>query len=202
MKFALTHAHKRMKEANVISFFFNARGETLEKSTIGTYRSLLLQLLEQFPALQSVFDSLNYAGSSVSANYMYQWTVEALQLLLEQAIQNLGTSRVVCFIDALDECEEQQIRDMIAFFERIGELIEPTTVRFQVCFSSRHYPNITIQRGRSLVLEGQEGHTQDIANYLNSELKIGKSKVARQVRDDLQEKHLEFSCGLYSSLIY
>ena len=38
------------------------------------------------------------------------------------------------------------------------------------------------------MLEGQEGHTQDIANYLESELKIGQSKFAQQIRSELQAK--------------
>ncbi|KAJ9136895.1 Ankyrin repeat domain-containing protein 50 [Pleurostoma richardsiae] len=52
MKFATANAHKAMKGIRtVISFFFNARGRDLEKSTLGMYRSILLQLLEQFPEL-------------------------------------------------------------------------------------------------------------------------------------------------------
>jgi ABC-type molybdenum transport system ATPase subunit/photorepair protein PhrA len=47
MKFALVNARKTMKDYIVLSFFFNARGEDIEKSTIGTCRSLLLQLLER-----------------------------------------------------------------------------------------------------------------------------------------------------------
>src|ERR1700722_20309277 len=49
---------KTMMDTTVISFFFNARGEELEKSTLGMYRSLLLQLLDKLPYLQSVFDLL------------------------------------------------------------------------------------------------------------------------------------------------
>jgi hypothetical protein len=107
-----------MQDSVVISFFFNARGEHLEKSTIGTYRSLLLQLLDKLPALQYIFDSLGISGSSISTHY--QWSVESLKTLLEQAIKSLGKTSVVCFIDALDECEEHQIRDMISFFEHVG----------------------------------------------------------------------------------
>jgi hypothetical protein len=180
MKFALANARKTLKDKTVISFFFNARGENIENSTIGTYRSLLVQLLEQLPALQCIFESLG--RSAWSSGTEHEWGVETLKTLLEQAVQNLGGASVVCFIDALDECEERQIRDMIQFFERI------TGICFQVCFSSRHYPHITIKRGLELVLEGQEGHTQDITNYLESELKIGKSKVAQQIRDKLQDK--------------
>jgi nucleoside phosphorylase len=54
MNFAHIEAKRKMKGKIVISFFFNARGTDLEKSTIGMYRSLLLQLLQSFPELQEV----------------------------------------------------------------------------------------------------------------------------------------------------
>jgi hypothetical protein len=41
-----------------------------------------------------------------------------------------------------------------------------------------------------LVLERQEGHVQDITNYIETELKIGKTKIAQQIRAELQEKAL------------
>jgi hypothetical protein len=186
MKFALAHARKTMATTAVISFFFNARGEDIEKSTIGTYRSLLLQLLERFPALPRVFDSLGISKSSIGPNY--EWSLGSLQVALERTIMLLGGCSVVCFIDALDECEEQQIRDMIRFFDRVGERTASAGIGFQICFSSRHYPHITIQKRLSLVLEGQEGHSQDITNYLESELKIGQSKIAQQIRIELQDK--------------
>ncbi|KAJ4369531.1 hypothetical protein N0V86_009366 [Didymella sp. IMI 355093] len=186
MKYALVNARKTIKDHIILSFFFNARGEEIEKSTIGTYRSLLLQLLERLPALQSVFNSLSLSTSKLTADH--QWSIETLKTLLEQAIQSLGDSPVVCFIDALDECKEEQVRDMIQFFEHIGDLAVLNGICFQVCFSSRHYPYITIRHGLELVLEGQEGHSQDITNYVDTELKIGKSKTAQRVRTELQEK--------------
>ncbi|KAF5251708.1 hypothetical protein FANTH_3318 [Fusarium anthophilum] len=39
-----------------------------------------------------------------------------------------------------------------------------------------------------LVLERQEGHEQDIASYLDSELEIGDSKLAQEVRVQIKEK--------------
>jgi ankyrin repeat protein len=185
MKFALAHARKKLKEKTVISFFFNARGDDLEKSTIGMYRSLLLQLIERFPAFQAIHDSL---GLSMRNNAYPEWSIEALKSLFGQVIQSLGEASVLCLIDALDECEEHQIRDMISFFEHVGDLAVSSGLQLHVCFSSRHYPHITIRRGVTLVLEGQEGHTQDILNYINSELKIGHSKLAETIRAEIQEK--------------
>jgi ankyrin repeat protein len=150
------------------------------------YRSLLLLLLERLPTLQSVFDSLELSTSKFTADQ--QWNVEMLKTLLEQAIQGLGDTPVICLIDALDECKDEQVRDMIQFFEHVGDLAVSRGIRFQVCFSSRYYPHITIRNGLELLLEGQEGHSQDITKYVETELKIGKSKTAQQIRAELQDK--------------
>jgi len=186
MKFALANSRRFMRDTTVISFFFNARGTTLEKSTIGMYRSLLLQILEQLPKLQDVFESVGFANWNISSGH--SWSIESLKDLFQQTVQSLGQSVVTCFIDALDECDEDQIRDMVAFFQHLGAISVPAGIRFQVCFSSRHYPHITISQGLSLVLEGQEGHNQDITDYVDSELKIGQTALARKIKDDLREK--------------
>ncbi|KAJ3545042.1 hypothetical protein NM208_g2710 [Fusarium decemcellulare] len=185
MKFALNNARTRMKDRIIIAFFFNARGDILEKSTTGMYQSLLLQLLERLPNLQSVFDSLGLLSRNGGPQH---WSIESLKELFEQAVMGLGSSSLVCLIDALDECNEDQIRDMVSFFEHVGNQTTSAGIAFQVCFSSRHYPYITISRGLHLVLEGQEGHDQDIVSYLDSELKIGHGKLAETIRAELKEK--------------
>jgi ankyrin repeat protein/nucleoside phosphorylase len=186
MKFALANARKTMKDRIIMSFFFNARGEDLEKSTVGLYRALLSEILERVPELQCVFDTLELRTWNSGGHH--QWGVELLKDLFEQAILRLEQSSLMCFIDALDECAEHQVRDMISFFEHVGELTVDAGIHFRVIFSSRHYPYITIKRGLELILEGQEGHIQDITNYVNSELKIGHSNRAMQIRGELQEK--------------
>ncbi|KUL89124.1 hypothetical protein ZTR_06032 [Talaromyces verruculosus] len=192
MNFAHLEAKRKMKDKIVISFFFNARGEHLEKSTIGMYRSLLSQLLQSFPKLQEVLLScLETLGMNMGTNVEHlQFTIDSLKFMFREAIHSLNQHSLVCFIDALDECSEEEVRDMISFFQYIdacGDNIEES-LNFQVCFSSRHYPHISIDRGLSLILEGQEGHNQDIANYVIDKLKIGNSKAAQNIRDLLQEK--------------
>ncbi|RYP49583.1 hypothetical protein DL768_004704 [Monosporascus sp. mg162] len=188
MKFALRNSQKTMKDQLIISFFFNARGASLEKSTTGMYRSLLLQLLEKLPELQSIFESVGFTSWNSSSNHT--WSIVLLKDLFERAVQLLGQTSVICFIDALDECDEDQIRDMVAFFQQLGDFAISSKVRFRVLFTSRHYPHITITKGLSLVLEGQEGHSQDITTYVNSELKVNGISLAEQeqIRRELQEK--------------
>ena len=186
MKFAVESAHRTMRQAVHLSFFFNARGDDMEKSTIGLYRALLVHLLECIPSLQNVLNLLYPSGSKFNADR--EWDTDSLKMIFENAIQELGSRIVICFIDALDECEEAQIREMIRFFEDVGELSIQKGVRFSVCFSSRHYPHVTVNKGLELVLDDQSGHERDIANYIKAELKIGQSDMAKRMRIDLQKK--------------
>jgi len=206
MKFAISQAEKVMGEEVVLSFFFHARGIDLQKSTVGLYRSLLWQILARLPSLRSCFDSAGLVKDDIKYDTeddtrcdiehldwnKPQWNLEMLKDLFEKAVlQMRGRTNPVslgCFIDALDECEESQIRHMVAFFDQLCERAVASNIRFRVCFSSRHYPNITMNRGLDLVLEGQPGHSQDITEYVNSKLEIGHSKLVGQIRQELHYK--------------
>ncbi|GAP88566.1 putative NB-ARC and Ankyrin domain [Rosellinia necatrix] len=176
MKFLLEQLQKQVADRELlISFFFNARGYELEKSTIGLYRSLLLQLLEARPDLQRLL---------AKAQVGHPWTIEYLEYLFKTALQGLGDTPLTCLIDALDECEEKQIRDMVAFLSDSGDRRN----RFRVCFASRHYPHITIPTGVDIILEAQNGHGEDIASYLDNRLIIKNGALAKQIRQDIREK--------------
>jgi nucleoside phosphorylase len=182
MKSVLVNARETMRDRILLSFFFNVQGQDLEKSTLGMYRSLLLQLFQQLPALQ---DALDLSTFTAYDGENYQWHMEPLKSLFHQAIENIQTKKVVCFIDALDECDEDQARDMISFFQNLSVLAISKGISFLVCFSRRHYPFITIPFGICLILECQKGHSQDITKYVRSELKIGNSDVANQIHASL-----------------
>jgi ankyrin repeat protein len=192
MKFAVMEAQQislRKTEA-VIAFFFNARGSELEKSTVGMYRSLLLQLLEAYPDLslsRRISESLGLIAKSRDDS---ETLLELLKSCFEEAVLALHSCQgsLRCFIDALDECAESQIRDMIAFFQHLEQQATLTGVQLKILYSSRHYPHITIKRGRSFVLEEQPGHDTDVQRYVTSELMIGQSPLANRIRLELQAK--------------
>jgi hypothetical protein len=96
-------------DATIISFFFNARGETLERSTIGMCRSLLWQILTAVPETRRALD--NVPGTD-----KIDWSVARLQDLFLSIIQILGGKPLIAFIDALDECQEEEVREMVDFF--------------------------------------------------------------------------------------
>ncbi|KAI8954389.1 hypothetical protein F4801DRAFT_575466 [Xylaria longipes] len=186
LKYALANLRTTASNRIQISFFFNARGNELEKSTIGMYRSLLVQLYEKLPRLQRAFDALGL--SPTVATESLAGSIESLKDLFEQTIRLLGTTPIVCCVDALDECDDSQARDMVAFFHRLGDISKAINVRFWVFFTSRHYPHITITKGLHLVLESQKGHDRDIYEYIEKMCTFGNGKMARNLKSRMQEK--------------
>ncbi|KAL9023500.1 MAG: hypothetical protein Q9196_007162, partial [Gyalolechia fulgens] len=118
----------------------------------------------------------------------YDWKITELQTLFVDAFQKLGQRQLICFIDALDECEESEIRDLVTFLEGLGEIVISSQIHFHVCLSSRHYPYISVKNGIDLTLEGQEGHDHDIAEYLNSELKAGKGRQCEAIKEEIRNR--------------
>ena len=175
----------RPKKA-VASFFFNARGEPLERTIVGMYRSILLQLLECYPDLQTILDHSEFPPTH-RPNAIH--SLDVLKELLSKAILMLGQRLFTCFIDALDECDEQQVLDMIQFFEEMTEKSTTQQIPLRICFSSRHYPYIIIRWGSRLVLEHQRGHSDDLEAYVCSTLRAKEPEVI--------EKLLQKAAGVF-----
>ncbi|KAH7117473.1 Pfs, NACHT and ankyrin domain protein [Dactylonectria macrodidyma] len=185
MKFIYLSMKKKDRPQHAItaSFFFNARGDYLEKSILGMYRSLLHQLLERYPDLQAVFDDPDLTPHSQDGCP----SLSILKDLFRNAVSALGQRSFTCFIDALDECDEQQVVDMVQYFE---ELVEHSTkgTLLRICFSSRHYPHIELQQGIRLTLEDQRGHAEDLESYIGSRLRINDPALVEELRPQLVKK--------------
>ena len=93
MKFAVTNALNTMPDCIIISFFFNARGETLEKSTSGMYRSLLLQLLEKLPEVQPVLDRFNRPLLQGTDEFN-EWKIKTIKEIFQAAVRRLGKKKI------------------------------------------------------------------------------------------------------------
>lgn len=169
-------------DTTVISFFFNARGVDLEKSTTGMYRSLLFQLLNDRPGLQGLlFERKRGPWGKRSQS---PWSLKELRELFETAVTNLGHHRLICFIDALDESDEDDVRDMISDFSDWGKRKDSM---FSVCFSSRHYPFGDVSFGRKLTLENHQGHVKDLHEYVQGQLITGSEESA-EIRGEILRK--------------
>ena len=57
-----------------------------------------------------------------------------------------------------------------------------------ICFSSRHYPHIEVQKGTELTLEDELGHKEDIQQYIAAKLRLRKTKAAQNLQAKILEK--------------
>ena len=188
MHLAFHQAPRDFRKSIIAAHFFNARGHSMAKSTQGMYRSLLHQIFSKFPQLPSEIPS------SVAASLeKHGWPIPVLQNMLRTAILHLNqTESLVCYIDALDECAEDDIREAIHHFEELASLALEHDTRFLICFASRHYPAITIRHHRAIDFDKETGHQQDISDYVISALRISGS-----LGTELQRSILDRSAGVF-----
>ncbi|CEF78682.1 unnamed protein product [Fusarium graminearum] len=184
MKFAVSKLSMENPKDIHIFFFFNARGDALEQSTVGMYQSLLHQLFSQIPRLKYVFD--DFAQFDLPETDIYEsWALQTLESLLMHAISELGSHKLWVFVDALDEGNEKEVRKMITFFGGLGKEAKDANVDMRVLFASRHYPQITISHKVEIILESEKEHYLDIKRYVQSELYIKDGMTAQGIQDEV-----------------
>ena len=182
MKFAYLKTKISMKDAIVIQFFFShSRGSGLENSLVGMYRSLLFQLFDTDRELQFILDDARACDDAKSS----QWDRPRLEGIFQRIVENLGDRHLICFIDALDEVIEEHIRWLLEFLEHLLRVALTCQTQLHICYSRRHYPHIPAVKSIALTLEYQGKHREDIANYLNSELKMSQGKFPQEVYETI-----------------
>jgi ankyrin repeat protein len=174
----------RGEESFTTSFFFNARGRPLERSVVGMYRSFLYYLLGKFKDLRYLLDD-PHLPHDLDGDSLPQ---EALKEIFSRAIRSLGQRSFTCFVDALDECEDQEVDHMIHFFQQLTTDTSAQAIQFRVCFSHRHYPRINIGHGVKMTVENELGHRTDLSNYISSRLQVSDPRTFIRIRDKLLAK--------------
>ena len=183
MRYIYDCAQKRQDDTVNIAFFYNGRSpDNLVKSTEGMYRSVMHQLYECIPRLGEM------AAQRVSATTLRPWSLMILEDLLRQAILSLTPEeKVVCYIDALDECELDQIRSAIRFFEQLSEEATLAEIHFHLCLASRNYPQITMKSHEEAKIDAMPMHLKDIATYVTSRLALPLS-IKREMQAEIQAR--------------
>ncbi|GKZ71810.1 hypothetical protein AnigIFM50267_007853 [Aspergillus niger] len=186
MKYLLPKAKRSKTDTVITSFFFHAQGVDLERSTVGMYRSLLHQLLSSTAISSSAKQPyFNLAAKMLSQDDGITWTIRDLKHQLLSIIRSLTNRYVFVFIDALDECDQGEMGDMIPFLEHQGHSSNACGVHLRIYLASRHYPQPNIKRGIELVLEYQQEHQGDMRKYVETKLRGGKSKMIQEIREEI-----------------
>ncbi|CAI6087167.1 unnamed protein product [Clonostachys chloroleuca] len=186
MKFLSAEMREQGQQTHgvIISFFFDTRGSILQKSVTGMYRSLLHQLFGAYWDLPSILDRPEFRAKTEDTHL----AVDNLKALLKAAVLKLNTRRLTCFIDALDECDEQQALEMIYFLEELTKISTKNDIPLRICLSSRPYPHMLIPISILLTLEDQPGHTTDMESYISNNLRIEDPNLAEELKLKIIQK--------------
>ncbi|KAF3181864.1 hypothetical protein TWF225_006839 [Orbilia oligospora] len=187
MKHALEYCRtaSKFKGHSIIAYFFNARGTNLEKTCLGMLRSLVCQLIEQDTGVCSMFIP-KYIRKEEMHGTTWQWHIDELKVFMFQTMQHLKPKPIILFADALDECEESEVREAVSFFEKLSYFALSAGVSLSVLLSSRHYPTIRMHKMLELVVESQAEHDQDISIYVRDKLTV--TKDADKIEKELLRK--------------
>lgn len=175
MKEAFRQAALKQEESDywTAAFFFNGKGDELEHSPVGLFRSLLHQLLprhrELLRRLSKIWDErkLHSGDSGVPTA---PWREAELRSFFRSAFAKQPAKRVLIFIDALDECDSKSIQSQAHFWREITKSAYTTGVHLNVCMSSRHFPHVTVSDCAEIVVENH--NSQDIAIYVEQKFEL------------------------------
>ena len=179
MKHALLHYQKSFPNHTIAAYFFNARGDALEKSPLGMFRSLLYQLLDQNPQSCNHFIPL-FLDKQKKHGIHWTWYSGELKGFLLEMIR-YQSQPTVLFVDALDECNESEVRDVVSFLEMLSLAAIGSEASLNICLSSRHYPAISMGKVLELAVEKRAEHDRDIATYVQDKLKMRDEHIESEL---------------------
>jgi hypothetical protein len=186
----LKHAlgnHASGDSALVLSFFFHGRGDELQRTPLGLFRSLLHQVLRQAPdALQDLVDSFKTkCEERGKPGKDWHWHEEELFLLFESALPRILSARSVwLFADALDECgNDNAVRRLVRIFKSLLKRLPPHSAglgQFRICFSCRHYPILDADDSVLEICVERENY-DDISTFVDDQLATFRAQTSSTI---------------------
>lgn len=172
-----------------LSFFFNGRGDAMQRTSVGLFRSLLHQMLVKIRPLVSQFYPIfeKKIESEGEPDIEWVWHETELRKIFESALREaLKTYTIWIFVDALDECGEEAAIDLVDYFQELSAALHPIESSLRTCFSCRHYPSIALENAVSV----EESNHEDIVTYVKEKLqskllddKDGLTLIQREIID-------------------
>ncbi|KAF3149336.1 hypothetical protein TWF594_011380 [Orbilia oligospora] len=175
MKHTFLHCQDELSNHSIAAYFFSTRGQGLEKSRHGMLRSLLYQLCDNDSGayrafLQRLRDKEKKHGHS------WEWREDELETIMLESVAS-STKPIVLLVDALDECDESEVRMVVNFLETLSSVSITAKRTLNVCLSSRHYPTISMAKKLDLTIERIAEHNEDIAIYVEAKLRIDDDNI-------------------------
>ncbi|KAF1927259.1 uncharacterized protein M421DRAFT_6446 [Didymella exigua CBS 183.55] len=178
MKHIWQNGSQFFRDHVTVAYFFNARGEKLEKTPLGMLRSITCQLLEH-DLLYERF--LPHFRDKEEKHERWEWREAELKEFLRLQAKTPQLQPLLIHIDALDECREADVREVVGFLEEMSVCAVKANVTLDVCLSSRHYPTISMKKNLDLIVEEIDEHDCDIARYVHDKLRGQDKDIEAEV---------------------
>ena len=165
MKHLLQQAEEELCPGDIcISHFFCARGSGLERNIEGLYRSLTHQLVWRRPELLTKLTLSSNEKDSIYGYGNWTWHLKELKEFFHVSIAEAGFGSVKVFVDALDECKDDDVQEVVTALERSAAASVSNGTILDICWSSRHYPHIRVKRSLKICMELK--NAGDITRYV------------------------------------
>ena len=184
MKSLFRQRQKDLKDTSTIllRFFFNARGSSMERSREALYRTMLHSFISMAPSILCEFLVL-YLEKEARGDSV-RWQTTELAEIFHEKLQYLQFDDIEILIDALDECSDAEVLDVVRRFEN-SILAHNTHAALRVCWSSRFYPNINLRVVQGTELIVNEKNNGDIREYIQKLFPVDLSSPLWSVSESL-----------------
>ncbi|KAF5583304.1 ankyrin repeat-containing protein [Fusarium subglutinans] len=171
------------KHGLIMSFFFHGRGDGLQKSPLGLFRSLLHQLLSEMPdALGNLVNTFQQRRDGIGKpGAAWDWELDELQNVFKCSIADVLKGRPVwIFVDALDESGAENAKLAIRHFK---DILQGPSSRssLHICFSCRHYPVQNWESG--FEIHAEKENREDILTYVRAQFSGYNNPVLKGLPD-------------------
>ncbi|KAI8663498.1 NACHT-sigma domain-containing protein [Fusarium keratoplasticum] len=178
------------ESALILSFFFHGRGTELQRTPFGLFRSLLHQFLRYVPeALTDFVAAFQQRCETVGKpGEKWQWHPHELQRRFESSLLNvLKTRPLWLFVDALDECGEENARKLVKEFKSLLETAPSIELKkFRICFTCRHYPILALDGVFEIWVEKE--NSKDISTFVQAELSSFRERTSSTIPDLIMKR--------------
>ena len=182
LKYALEAAKQNDEGLILASFFFHGRGSLIQKSSLGLFRSLLHQILQQSPRLLTEFASLYRQRCDTEGQNGQKWDWrerDLQQFFISRITKTAKTFTMRLYIDGLDECGQDAAISLVELFSYIADSIA-------ICFACRYYPIISLEEA-GIEISVEQRNAADIDTYITRRIQaaVRNEMSATSIRHEL-----------------
>ncbi|KAL9068418.1 MAG: hypothetical protein Q9157_006508 [Trypethelium eluteriae] len=183
MKHMLHYYKQELGDHLVVAYFFNARGEQLEKTALGLLRSIVYQLMQGDDTIRDHFMIRFHEKQTMHEAGKLEWWMSDLRDFIISEIMQRYLRPTLLLIDALDECSDSDVQDVVDMLEILSVKAVQSKTMLRICLSSRHYPLIDMKKKLELTVEKNEQHRQDIIKYVSDKLEVEDENIKQAIQE-------------------